>query len=111
MEIHETHFPPDCEDIAWIPEVGKRGWVILTKDAEIRNNQLKLITLLQASTATFILSAKKLSGPEMAQAFIAAIPDILRLLQKFSVPFVARISAGGRVSILLTYSGMIKKIK
>jgi hypothetical protein len=86
VEIHEDHFPPDCEDTRWIPEVGKRGWVILTKDAEVKNNQLELISLLESGAATFILGSKKLNGREMAQAFVRAIPDIRRFLRKFTVP-------------------------
>jgi hypothetical protein len=85
--------------------------VILTKDAEIKNNQLELISLLQSGTATFSLNSKNLNGREMAEAFVRAIPDIRRFLRKFALPFIARVNAAGRVSILLTHDGMIKKIE
>jgi predicted nuclease of predicted toxin-antitoxin system len=32
IEIHDSHFAQDAADDDWIPEVSRRGWVILTKD-------------------------------------------------------------------------------
>src|SRR5437899_2965793 len=36
VEIHDDHFPPDAKDEVWLTEVGRRGWVVLTKDDRIR---------------------------------------------------------------------------
>ena len=38
VEIHDDHFNQNVEDVDWLPEVGKRGWVVLTKDANISKN-------------------------------------------------------------------------
>jgi hypothetical protein len=38
---HDEHFAADTPDADWLSEVGKRGWVVLTKDKEIRRNQLE----------------------------------------------------------------------
>jgi predicted nuclease of predicted toxin-antitoxin system len=35
VEIHDDHFAKNAADIEWITEVGRRGWIILTKDAKI----------------------------------------------------------------------------
>jgi hypothetical protein len=31
--IHDTVFDADTADVTWLAEAGKRGWVVLTKDA------------------------------------------------------------------------------
>ena len=36
VEIHDDHFAPDAKDEVWLVEVGKRGWIVLTKDDRIR---------------------------------------------------------------------------
>jgi uncharacterized protein with PIN domain len=36
VEIHNDYFLPDANDEEWLPEVGKRGWIVLTKDDRIR---------------------------------------------------------------------------
>jgi PIN like domain len=36
IEVHDDHFPQDAPDELWLPEVGRRGWAVLTKDDRIR---------------------------------------------------------------------------
>jgi PIN like domain len=40
-ERHTQHFQPGTEDAEWLPFVGQRGWILLTKDKRIRFNQLE----------------------------------------------------------------------
>jgi len=40
VHLHGEHFPQDAKDHEWLPEVGKRGWVLLTKDSKIRYHRL-----------------------------------------------------------------------
>ncbi len=35
VEVHSDHFDPTAADVDWLPEAGKRDWVVLTKDANI----------------------------------------------------------------------------
>jgi hypothetical protein len=48
VEIHDDHFAKDAPDLDWIPEIGKRGWVVLTKDARIGTNQLERLAVASA---------------------------------------------------------------
>lgn len=34
--LHKDHFPPDAKDHEWIPECGRRGWLILSCDKRMR---------------------------------------------------------------------------
>ena len=36
VERHGDHFAPDTPDEAWLAEVGRRGWIVLTHDRRIR---------------------------------------------------------------------------
>lgn len=40
VEIHDDHFAPDAKYEDWLVEVGKRGWIVLTKDDRIRYEPL-----------------------------------------------------------------------
>jgi hypothetical protein len=111
VAIHEDHFPQDCEDQQWIVEVGKRRWIILTKDRHIRDNQLEVVSLLRSNTATFILTSAELTGQAMGAAFVAALPEMDIFLQKFALPFVATVTAAGKVQMLHTQAMLIKKIQ
>jgi predicted nuclease of predicted toxin-antitoxin system len=101
VEIHDRHFAQDARDAEWLPEVGRQGWVVLTKDHHIRTRQVELIALLSAGVAAFVLTAGDLSGPEMAQAFVRALPKMKRMLVGQPRPFIARVSPSGVVTLIL----------
>jgi hypothetical protein len=51
VEIHDRHFAQDARYADWLAAVGRRGWVVLTKDHHIRTRQSELIALLAAGVA------------------------------------------------------------
>jgi hypothetical protein len=52
---HDDEFEADARDVEWLHAVGKRGWVVLTKDARIRTNAIERGTLLSSKVAAFML--------------------------------------------------------
>ena len=111
VEIHVDHFRDDFPDEDWLPVVGQRGWIVLTKDRHIRSNQVEIAALLASGAASFVLTAANLTGPAMAEAFVRARPDMRRFLQKFPPPFVATVSSAGKVTMLYTFSELIKRVR
>jgi predicted nuclease of predicted toxin-antitoxin system len=100
VQIHDEHFRQDATDVEWLHEVGQRGWVVLTKDEKIRRRAHERKALMQAGVRAFVLVAGNLSGPEMAAAFVQALPAIHRFLARHNPPFIARVTRGGEVSML-----------
>jgi len=100
VEIHDRHFSQAAKDAEWLPEVGRRGWVLLTKDRHIRTRQNELVALLAAGVGAFVLTAGDLSGPGMAAAFVRALPKMRRILVGQPRPFIAHVSATGSVRLL-----------
>jgi predicted nuclease of predicted toxin-antitoxin system len=101
VEIHDDHFAQNATDAHWLAVVGQRNWVVLTKDDRIRYHPAELQALRQASVAAFILTAKNLTGPEMAAAFVAALPGIHKTLASQSRPFVAAVDRHGRIRLIV----------
>lgn len=69
IEIHDDHFAPDAQDVDWMAQVGKKGWVVLTKDARIGRNSLEKIAVASAHIKMFTLASQSISGQEMAEIF------------------------------------------
>lgn len=67
--VHDDEFEPDARDVDWLREVGRRGWVVLTKDARIRTNALERGALLSANVAAFMLGRGDMTGPRMASTY------------------------------------------
>lgn len=106
-----TERDPEPHDADWLRDVGRRGWVILSKDKHLDRNQVELAGLLESGAPCFVLTGGGMTGAAMADAFLNAMPSIGRFLDKFTPPFVARISSSGTVQMHLTQSGIIKKIQ
>jgi predicted nuclease of predicted toxin-antitoxin system len=101
VEIHDDHFARDEEDRIWLHTVGKRDWVVLTKDQKLRYRPLEISALRASNARVFVLTAGNLRGSEIAAVFLAALPPICRLLHAQPGPFVARVSQSGRVTVQL----------
>lgn len=116
VEVHSDHFPqtqtePETTDEEWLRQIGSRGWIILSKDRNMTMNQIEIVALLESGTASFILQGKRLTGESMATSIIHAMPQIQKILRKFSKPFVATISDKGTVKVAYTQSDLIKEVE
>lgn len=92
------HFPKGTPDTVWLAEVGKRGWVVLTKDKKIRTNQLERKALMDAKVAAFILTSGNLRGEEMGEIFLKAHSRMLKFLSDNTRPFIATVTRDGKVT-------------
>jgi len=110
-EACDAHFEPNAEDAAWLPVVGQRGWVLLTKDKAIRTNALERNALISNHVAAFMLGGGNIPGAEMARIFIASLRSMQRALRRYEVPFIASISKRCAVSIVWADGGWLKKPK
>ena len=96
---HDDLFAQNAPDEEWLREVGRRGWVVLTKDKMIRRRPLERGALLSSGVRAFVLTSAQLSGAEMAAIFIRNLPRIQRLAQKTDAPFVAKVTRGGVIEL------------
>jgi hypothetical protein len=106
--VHDDVFPADCPDAFWLAEVGKRNWLVLTKDRHIQNRTVELTAVANSGVKVFNLSSGNLSGVEMADVFVRAADRIIRFSIGNSGPFIAKVSRAGVVTMLLTSTRLSK---
>jgi hypothetical protein len=94
IEQHDDHFGPDTLDEQWIGEVGRRGWIAITRDARIRYSPLALSVLMEYGTQLFVLVGK-LKTTEAAEMFLKWREKIVSTIQSESEPFIAKIRRDG----------------
>ncbi|WP_373543791.1 hypothetical protein [Chamaesiphon sp.] len=99
VEIDDDHFGKNTQDVDWIPEIGTRGWVILTKDARIGKNKIERLAVADAGVRMFVLVSQNLSGADMANIFLEAIPEIEKFLLKNIAPFIAKVDRDSKVKV------------
>jgi hypothetical protein len=100
VEVHDDHFAVDARDEDWIIEVGRRGWVVLTKDDNIRRRPLERMAVRVARISLFALSGGNMRGVEMGAVLATALPRMIALLRRTKPPLIARVTKAAIVSML-----------
>ena len=98
VEVHDDHFPQDTPDVDWLKEVGRRGWVVLSKDVRIRRNHIERAALEAAKVRAFFLTQQDITGPEMARLFTSVLPGMTNRAVAQPAPFIYTISRSGLFS-------------
>jgi predicted nuclease of predicted toxin-antitoxin system len=97
---HDSIFDEDTPDEDWLARAGREEWVVLTKDQWIRRRPIERRALRRARVRAFVFTGGNVSGIEMAEIILEALPRIRRLLKTTPAPFLARISASGDVVLV-----------
>ncbi len=98
VEVHDDHFPQSTPDVDWLAEVGRRGWVVLSKDERIRRNRIEREALEAAHVRAFFLTQQDITGQEMAVLFRNALPGMINRAVSEPAPFIFTISRSGKFS-------------
>ncbi|HWY53983.1 MAG TPA: hypothetical protein VNZ03_05940 [Terriglobales bacterium] len=98
VEVHDDHFSPDAKDELWLTEVGRKGWIVLTKDKKIKYRMVELAAVVAANAKVFTLTAGSVQGSEMATIFVKAISKIKAYVEANTPPYIVRISKAGFLS-------------
>lgn len=95
---HRDLFEGDTPDVVWIAEVGRRGWVVLTRDQEIRRRPNELAAVRAARIHLFALTSGNLSAADTAELCVAAWPAVRRAVAAHAAPAIFSITRGARVA-------------
>jgi predicted nuclease of predicted toxin-antitoxin system len=110
VEVHEDHFPANAPDVDWLPEVGQRGWVVLTKDANIARRTLEKIAVARSGIRLFTLTSQNLSGTDMIEIFTKAIVPMQSFVHKHPAPFIAKIYRDSRIEMWRDHQYLLKDL-
>src|ERR1700677_740633 len=88
VQVHDDLFPQDAADEVWLRAAGENGWVVLTKDKNIRYRTREMDALVTHRVRAFVLTAKALNADEMAGIFVRALPRIASILVTHKGPFM-----------------------
>ncbi len=84
----------------WLRTVGRRGWVVITKDKAIRHRETELAALKTARVAAFVLTAKGLTGEQNGAVLAKALPAMIRFVTGNRPPFIAAVRASSKITML-----------
>ncbi len=99
METHDGNFAPDAPDSQWIEEVGRRGWIVLSKDEKIRYRLPERRAIAQAAVRAFLLVPKGLTGPENGRILAYAVRRMTNFASGNKPPFIAKVFRNAAVKM------------
>lgn len=95
VEVHDEHFAQDTPDHVWLSEVGKKGWIVVTRNTSISSTKLELDTLMESKVkAFFLVSRPDTPHQELIERFLSLSGRIYNLLDAHRIPFIAKIYGG-----------------
>jgi len=97
VEVHDDHLSPAAPDEDWIALVGRKNWLAITKDRNIRYRTAELDAIRRHSARVFVIRMKNATGPEVAELLVKGRRRIVRFATTTPPPFVAGIYASGTV--------------
>ena len=74
-------------DTKWIADADESGWIVLTKDERIARRPDEQAALAASQLRVFALGTQSMTGPEMAERYVANINRMVQRSRKQG-PFV-----------------------
>lgn len=89
-------FARGTPDEVWLPECGRCGWVVLTRDKRIRYRVLERTALRDAGVRAFVFTGGNVGLQDTVAILVGALPRIAALCRTQRAPFIFHIGASGR---------------
>lgn len=95
---HHERFAPDCHDEDWLPEAGKHGWIVVTRDQNIRRKPNELRAFKTSRVKAIVLTSGQTSAADTAKLLVELYPKLMRKLQNTAPPAMFTVTLAGTIS-------------
>ena len=95
--MHSQVFPDQTPDRVWIPEVARRGWIIVTRDRRLQYRRLEWMAFLRAKARVLWFKGDRASNLQITNGFLGALPVIDELTALLRPPYIIKVTPTSRV--------------
>lgn len=95
VHMHKQVFPDRTPDRVWIPDVAKRGWIIITRDRRLQNRHLEWMAILRAKARVLWFKGDRASNVEITEGFLGALQRIDNLIAGLAPPYIIKVTPSG----------------
>ncbi|MBX6334307.1 hypothetical protein IRY61_03145 [Candidatus Saccharibacteria bacterium] len=97
---HKDIFAQDCPDDEWLRGVAERGWIVVTRDKNIRRKANELRAFRESGLHVFVLASGNASAEDHATLIIELYPKFLAKAHTTSPPAMFSVSLGRSISLI-----------
>ena len=98
---HHNHFEQACPDVDWLPVVGREGWVVVTRDKNIRRKPNEIQAFKENNVLAIVLSSgssSQASAADTADLLLKLLPKLMRKIQASKPPTMLTVTLMGTIS-------------
>ena len=95
---HHEKFEPACPDEEWLEAAGKQGWIVLTRDKNIRRKPNELRAFQDHGVIGFVLTSGDASAADTAALVTAVYPKLIRKTRGIKPPAMFSITLAGAIT-------------
>jgi len=93
----EDEFSHDTKETDWLPEIGRRGWLVVSRDKKIRTRPGERRALLDAGVGCFILAQKQnLTRWDYLKLLATTLDEMERVFANTERPFIYAVGRTGQ---------------
>lgn len=94
----EDEFRHDTKETVWLHEIGKRGWLVVSRDKKIRTRPGERRALLDAGVGCFILAQKQiLTRWDYLRLLAVTLDEMQRVFASTPKPFIYTVGRTGQL--------------
>lgn len=95
---HHEKFAPACPDEEWLEAVGKQGWIVLTRDKNIRRKPNELRAFREHGVIGFVLTSGDASAADTAALVTSVYPKLIRKAKGTNPPAMFSVTLAGAIN-------------
>ncbi len=95
---HHEKFKPACADEEWLEAAGKQGWIVLTRDKNIRRKPNELRAFQEYGVIGFVFTSGDASAADTAALITAVYPKLIRKAKGTKPPAMFSITLAGAIN-------------
>lgn len=109
IKIHDDYFPQNDPDEHWLSVVGQKGWLVFTKDKELRYRSPELLAIVKGNAKVYSLVSGNMRGLQMAEAFVKAARQIVKSAVQPEAPCILKVLKSGKVQNWVTREELLQQ--
>ena len=95
---HHEKFKPACADEEWPEAAGRQGWIVLTRDKNIRRKRNELRAFQECGVIGFVFTSGDASAADTAALITAVYPKLIRQAKGTKPPAMFSITLAGAIN-------------
>ncbi|MEO7271582.1 MAG: hypothetical protein ABI211_06195 [Vicinamibacterales bacterium] len=100
IQVIEDHHGVRTPDQQWLATVGRKGWLALTRDEDIRRQPLILEAVRRSGARMFCLTAQRLTADGICDLVLKSQPVLQEIARAYTGPFIANVGRNGDVRFI-----------